>query len=209
MQRVGEQRFLSGDQAPQGGFQLQRHQQTGVVCADHLHTSRVKLMSLHWASCYVTSAFILKETNRWTVFVPAGRPWENLRYSFLPGACRGDGCAESLGSQCRCPEPEPELSGPHVEPRLPWCDRTAAVGPKHNSNRQEKSFYNSRFNQLLLICICLESTENVCQLLNIEVNWELFPCKMSLKTSAKLFWDSLAFWIQENICLFGTTLSKL
>lgn len=146
MQRVGKQRFLSRDQTPKGGFQLQRHQQTGVVCADHLHTNRIKLMSPPRTSCYVTSVIVIKEMNRCMVFVPAGCPEENLRCSFLPGACQGDGCAESLGSQCRCPEPEPELSGPHVEPTLPWCDRTAAVGPKQSSNKQEKSFQNTHVN---------------------------------------------------------------
>lgn len=75
------------------------------------------------------------------MFVPAGCPRENLQCSCLPGACQGDGCAESLGPQCRCPEPEPELSGPHVAPTLPWCDRSAAVGPKENSDKQEKFFF--------------------------------------------------------------------
>lgn len=81
--------------------------------------------------------------NRCVVFAPAGCPGENLRCSFLPGACRGDGCAESPGSRCRCLEPGPELSGPLVEPALLWCDRTAAVGPKQNSNKQEKSLWSA------------------------------------------------------------------
>lgn len=65
------------------------------------------------------------------VFVPADHPAEILRGSFLPGACRDDGCAESPGSQCRCPEPETEPSGPPVDSVLPLCDSTAAAAPKH------------------------------------------------------------------------------
>lgn len=38
VQRVRQQCFLAGDETPQRGFQLQRHQQTHVVGADHLHT---------------------------------------------------------------------------------------------------------------------------------------------------------------------------
>lgn len=74
--------------------------------------------------------FITKEMKRGGVFLPAGCPEENPRCSFLPGACQGGGCAESLGPPCRCPGPEPEPAGPPAEPTLPWCDRTAAVGPK-------------------------------------------------------------------------------
>lgn len=66
------------------------------------------------------------------VCVPAGHPAENLRGSFLPGACQEDGCAGSPGSQCRCPEPETEPCGPHVERVTPSCDSTAAVAPTHN-----------------------------------------------------------------------------
>lgn len=38
VQRVCEQCLLSWDETPQRSFQLQRHQQTCVVCTDHLNT---------------------------------------------------------------------------------------------------------------------------------------------------------------------------
>lgn len=64
--------------------------------------------------------------------VPAGHPAESLRGSFLPKACQDDERAESPESRCRCPLPGTEPSGPHVEPVLPLCDRTAAGDPKHS-----------------------------------------------------------------------------
>lgn len=72
-----------------------------------------------------------EKINTYCVCVPAGHPVENLRGSFLPEACRDDGCAETLGSQCRCPELETEPSGPHLELVPPSCDNTAAVAPEH------------------------------------------------------------------------------
>lgn len=69
--------------------------------------------------------------NTHCVCVPAGHPVGNLRGSFLPGACQDDGCAESPGSQCRCPELETEPSGPRVELAPPSFDSNAAVVPKH------------------------------------------------------------------------------
>ena len=67
-------------------------------------------------------------------FIPAGHPVENLRGSFLQAACRGDGCAGSPGSQCRCPEPETEPSGPHVVLTPPSSCSSAADAPMHSSN---------------------------------------------------------------------------
>lgn len=66
--------------------------------------------------------------------VPAGRPEETLRGSFLPAACRAGGCAGSPGSLCRCPAPETEPSGSLLEPEPPSCDSTAAGAPTHSSN---------------------------------------------------------------------------
>ena len=45
VQRVCEQRFLSGDETPQRGFQLQRHQQTRMVRTDHLNTHKPRWCS--------------------------------------------------------------------------------------------------------------------------------------------------------------------
>lgn len=63
------------------------------------------------------------------LFVPEGRPAENLRDSFLPAACRGGGCAERPGSPRRCPGPETELSGPRGELVPPSRGSTAADAP--------------------------------------------------------------------------------
>lgn len=62
--------------------------------------------------------------------VPVGHPVENLQGSFLPVACQGDGCAGNPESQCRCPGPETEPSGPHVVQEQLSCDKTAGDDPK-------------------------------------------------------------------------------
>ena len=71
-----------------------------------------------------------KKKNTISVYVPVSHPAENLRGSSLLKACLDDGCGESPGSQHKCPVPQTELSGPHVEQALPLCDSTAADAPK-------------------------------------------------------------------------------
>lgn len=62
--------------------------------------------------------------------IPANHPAENRLVSYLPEAYLGDGCAENLGSQCRCPEPQTEPSAPPGQRAPPLCGSTAADAPK-------------------------------------------------------------------------------
>lgn len=124
VQRVCEQSLFPWDETPQRRLQLQRHQQARVIRTDHLNTH---------THAHVHVTYDRKERLTWitltTEWVPAGRPAENPPGSFLPAACRGDGCAWSPGSQCRCPEREPEPSAPREEPAPPSCGSTAADAP--------------------------------------------------------------------------------
>lgn len=98
------------------------------------------LHGLHWppkhttikqgTHCLAIKHNLLSTRKRTWVFVPAGHPEENLRGSYLSAACQDDDCAESLGSQSRCPEQETERAEPLMEIVLPLCDNTAAVAPK-------------------------------------------------------------------------------
>lgn len=68
--------------------------------------------------------------NIFLLCIPANHPAENRRVSYHPEACLGDGCAENLGSQCRCPEPQTEPSAPPGERAPPLCGSTAADAPE-------------------------------------------------------------------------------
>ncbi len=93
------------------------------------HSSHILLYSITEEKKKLCYSVLSARKSIHIVCVPVGHLVENLRGSFLPGACQDDGCAESPGSQCRCQEQETELSGPHVEVVLPLCDSTAAVAP--------------------------------------------------------------------------------
>lgn len=73
VQRVCEQCFLSWDETPQRGFQLKRHQQTCVVCTDHLSThTEINPGGIHQTSCYTKSLRgkeVKEKTNTYCVCV--------------------------------------------------------------------------------------------------------------------------------------------